>query len=240
MNLPQPLYRGKLIRRYKRFLADVELEDGSTVTAHCPNSGSMKGCNEPGMPVLLSRSDNPKRKLKYTWELVKANGIWVGIHTGYPNKLVREAIEAGTISELQGYTNIRPEVKYGKNSRVDLLLEGQDGLCYVEIKNVTLVENGLALFPDAVTTRGQKHLLELMEMVKTGHRAIIFFVVQRADGSAMAPADRIDPEYGRLLRRAVANGVEALAYRAEITPTHIRLTTRLPVLLNNPPDETAK
>jgi len=236
MKLPHPLYQGKLIRRYKRFLADVELENGVTITAHCPNSGSMKGCSDPGMPVLLSQSDNPKRKLKYTWELVKANGAWVGIHTGYPNKLVQEAIEAGTIPELQGYTNIRPEVKYGKNSRVDLLLEGQAGSCYVEVKNVTLVENGLALFPDAVTTRGQKHLLELMEMVKSGHRSVIFFVVQRADGTAVAPADRIDPEYGRLLRQAVANGVEALAYRAEVTPQHIRLTMRLPVLLNNASD----
>ncbi len=232
MRLPHPLYDGTLIRRYQRFLADVALSSGELVTAHCPNSGSMMGCNLPGSPVRLSRSNNPNRKLHFTWELVEANGAWVGINTGLPNRLVREGIENGIIGELQGYETIRPEVRYGENSRIDLLLEGTLGRCYVEVKNVTLVEGGVALFPDAVTTRGQKHLRELMEVVRLGLRGVIFFVVQRPDGHAVAPADAIDPEYGRLLRLATARGVEALAYQARVTPEEIRLTHRLPIRLD--------
>lgn len=231
MRLPSPLFPGALIRRYKRFLADVQLADGTTVTAHCPNSGSMKGCNAPGSPVYLSRSDNPARKLSYTWELVCSDGFWAGINTGLPNRLAREGIENGTVAELQGYDRIRPEVPYGTRSRIDLLLEGEKGRCYVEVKNVTLVEGETALFPDAVTERGQKHLRELMEVVRQGDRGVIFFVVQRGDGVAVSPADAIDPEYGRLLRQAVACGVEALAYRALVTPEEIRLVERLPVAL---------
>ncbi len=231
MLLPHPLYPGKLIRRYQRFLADVELADGTVVTAHCPNTGSMRGCNLPGSPVFLSRSDNPARKYQYTWELVQADGCWVGLNTILPNRLVREGIENGLVGELTGYPLIRPEVKYGENSRIDLLLEGPAGRCYVEVKNVTLVEGGTALFPDAVTERGQKHLRELMEVVRNGHRGVIFFVVQRADGTAVAPADSIDPVYGRLLRQAVQSGVEALAYQALVTPLEIRLDHRLPVRL---------
>ena len=231
MLLPSPLYAGTLICRYKRFLADVQLADGTIVTAHCPNSGSMKGCNAPGSPVYLSRSDNPARKLAYTWELVYSDGFWAGINTGLPNRLTREGIENGTVAELQGYDRIRPEVPYGTRSRIDLLLEGTTGRCYVEVKNVTLVDGERALFPDAVTERGQKHLRELMEVVRQGDRGVIFFVVQRGDGNAVAPADAIDPEYGRLLRQAVASGVEALAYRALVTPEEIRLVERLPVSL---------
>ncbi len=160
----------------------------------------MKGCAVPGSPVLLSVADNPKRKLKYTWELVLADGCWVGINTGLPNRLVREGIETGIIAELMGYPSIRPEVRYGEKSRVDLLLSGPSGLCYVEVKNVTLVEGNVALFPDAITTRGQKHLRELMEMVRRGHRGVIFFVVQRGDGKSVAPADY----HRRGIREAVA------------------------------------
>ncbi len=232
MKLP-PLIPGKLIKRYKRFLADIELEDGSMVTAHCPNSGSMRGCNRPGSPVMLSRSDNPTRKLAYTWELVQVDGHWVGLNTMLPNRLVEEAILNGTITELQGYARLRREVAYGsERSRIDLLLDGGLGRCYVEVKNVTLVEDDRALFPDAVTERGQKHLRELQEVVQSGHRGVLLFTVQRGDGRAVAPADAIDPAYGRLLRKAVANGVEALAYRAMVQPEEIRLTERLPVLLD--------
>jgi sugar fermentation stimulation protein A len=232
MLLPQPLYKGRLVRRYQRFLADAELADGSMITAHCPNSGSMKGCALPGNEVLLSLSDKPGRRLKYTWELVMADGFWVGINTGLPNRLVREGIENGVIRELQGYSTIRPEVRYGEEkSRIDLLLEGDKGRCYVEVKNVTLVEGEMALFPDAVTTRGQKHLRELMEVVRKGERGVIFFVVQREDGERVASADAIDPEYGRLLRLAVINGVEAIAYRARVMPAEVRLTNPLPVVL---------
>jgi sugar fermentation stimulation protein A len=232
MKLPQPLHPGTLIRRYKRFLADVELATGETVTAHCPNTGSMKGCILTGNPVLLSFNDSPHRKLRYTWEMVKVNSLWVGINTGLSNKLTYEAIEKGTIRELAGYETIRPEVKYGVNSRIDLLLSGSPGLCYVEVKNVTLVKGDVALFPDAVTQRGQKHLHELMRMVQAGNRGVIFFVVQRGDACCLSPADEIDPEYGRLLRLAVKNGVEAIAYQAEVHPHEIVLARMLPVLLD--------
>lgn len=232
MKLPA-LIPGRLIKRYKRFLADIELEDGSVVTAHCPNSGSMKGCNLPGVPVMLSLSPNLNRKLAHTWELVQVDGYWVGLNTMLPNRLAEEAILEGTISELQGYQRLRREVPYGsERSRIDLLLEDEQRRCFVEVKNVTLVEVGLALFPDAVTERGQKHLRELMEVVRNGDRGVILFTVQRGDGVAVAPADAIDPVYGRLLREAVAHGVEALAYRALVTPHEIRLTEPLPVELD--------
>jgi len=232
MKLPHPLYPGRLIRRYQRFLADVLLDNGETVTAHCPNSGSMKGCNIPGSPVLLSISSNPKRKYPHTWELVTSDGVWAGINTSLPNRIVHAAIASGEIPELAGYGNIRPEVPYGTASRIDLLLTGPLPPCYVEVKNVTMVEDGRALFPDAVTTRGQKHLRELMEVVRRGERGVIFFLVQRSDAASVAPADSIDPEYGRLLRQAVASGVEALAYRAVVTPDEIRVCCRLQVTLD--------
>jgi len=231
MKLP-PLIPGRLIKRYKRFLADIELEDGSLVTAHCPNSGSMLGCNLPGSPVMLSVSPNPNRKLAHTWELVQVDGFWVGLNTMLPNRLAEEAILDGTIAELQGFPRLRREVPYGsERSRIDILLEGDQGRCFVEVKNVTLVEDGRALFPDAVTERGQKHLRELMEVVRNGDRGVILFTVQRGDGAAVAPADAIDPAYGRLLRQAVTQGVEALAYRALVAPHEIRLTQSLPVEL---------
>ncbi len=230
MKLPR-LISGILIRRYKRFLADVILEDGSTVTIYCPNTGSMKGCATPGSSVFFSLSSNSARKYPYTWELVMVNGFWVGINTALPNLLVHEAITNGTVSDLQGYTSIRPEVPYGEQSRIDLLLDGPSGRCFVEVKNVTMLENKRALFPDAVTTRGQKHLNELINVVRNGDRGIIFFTVQRGDGDSVSPADCIDPEYGRLLRLAVTCGVEAFAYRASVSPNEIALTKRLPVIL---------
>jgi sugar fermentation stimulation protein A len=230
MKLPQPLIAGTLIRRYQRFLADVELDDGSMVTAHTPNTGSMRGCAVPGNRVLLSTSEKLGRKYPHSWELVHADGGWVGINTMLPNRLVREAIENGTVKELSGYRTIRGEVPYGSGSRIDLLLS-EPGLCYVEVKNVTLVEDGRALFPDAVTARGQKHLRELMAMVQQGHRAVNFFLVQRGDGESLSPADGIDPGYGAALREAARNGVELLAYQAAVTETEILLKRALPVLL---------
>jgi sugar fermentation stimulation protein A len=190
----------------------------------------MMGCAIPGSPAIMTKSDSPGRKYPLTWERVQVNGVWIGINTGYPPKLVKEGIENGTVVELQGYTSIRPEVKCGE-SRLDLFLDGGDAPCWVEVKNVTLIENGVALFPDAVTTRGQKHLRELQRLVRQGERGVIFYVVQRGDAEALAPADLIDPEYGRLLREVLSNGVEALAYRAEVSPTEIKLVKRLPVLL---------
>lgn len=231
MLLPSDLIPGRLLRRYKRFLADVELADGTIVTAHCPNSGSMTGCAAVGSPVLLSISNKPSRKLPYTWELVQTDGVWVGINTSLTNRLAREGIENGTVSELSGYDSVRGEVPYGAHSRLDFMLSGGCGDCFVEVKNVTLVDGRRALFPDAVTTRGQKHLRDLMEIVADGKRGVIFFVVQRGDAESVSPADSVDPEYGRLLRRAVTSGVEAIAYRALVLPTEIRLSKRLSVIL---------
>jgi sugar fermentation stimulation protein A len=234
MKLPEPLYPGVLLHRYKRFLADVALPGGEVVTAHCPNSGSMLGCALPGSPVMLSRSADPKRRLPYTWELVKVDTRWVGINTLRANRLAREAIEAGRIPELAGYRSIRGEVPYGTRSRIDLLLSGPQGECYLEVKNVTLAQGDTACFPDAVTLRGQKHLRELMAVVAAGRRGVVLFVVQRGDVTALAPADRIDPQYARLLRLALRRGVEVLAYRADPSPGAILLDTPLPVLPSPP------
>jgi sugar fermentation stimulation protein A len=222
---------GVLIRRYKRFLADVELPDGSIVTAHTPNTGSMKGLCDPGLRVWLRDTGNGNRKYPLSWELVEAGTeVLVGINTIMANSLVCEAIEGGLIGELQGYTSIRKEVRYGKEqSRIDLLLEGSSGGCYVEVKNVTLAEDGVALFPDALTARGVKHLRELAHVAAEGHRAVIFFCVQRSDVQQVRPADRIDPLYGETLRQVVRQGVEALAYAASVTPDGIELVDRLPV-----------
>jgi sugar fermentation stimulation protein A len=231
LEFKKPLVYGTLRRRYQRFLADVELDSGELITAFCPNTGSMKSCNIPGSPVYLSESFNPKRKLKYTWELIFTNGVWVGINTGLPNKIVKEAILDNKISQLQGYPNIQTEVRYGENSRVDLLLKNNQAFCYIEIKNVTFVENNDALFPDAITLRGQKHLKELIKKVNEGNRAVNFFVVPRADARRVKPADKIDPEYGALLRIAQKRGVEILAYQADVKPKRITLSHQLPVIL---------
>jgi sugar fermentation stimulation protein A len=216
MVFDRPLIEGKLSRRYKRFLADVILNDGRIVTAHCPNSGSMKGYKEEGLRVWLSESDNPKRKLRYTWELVEdASGERVMVHAARANALVKEAIENGTVAELQGYEKLRSEVRYGsQKSRIDLLLENPNERCYIEVKSVTLKEGDALMFPDAVTARGQKHLQELMEVKAQGDRAVLFFAVLREGGSHFEAAAHIDPDYARLLEEAKAKGVEVLLYRA--------------------------
>ena len=233
MRFNQALVQGTLIKRYKRFLADVELDDGSIVTAHTPNTGSMLGCCKPGSRVWLSNSDNPKRKYALSWELVEAApGVLVGINTGLPNKLIGEAIQNGTIQELQGYDIIREEVRYGaENSRIDLLLErGKKPDCYVEIKNVTLAREGIGYFPDAVSERGSKHLRELAQVVTEGKRAVICFCVQRKDVYEVRPADSIDKKYGVTLRQAIDVGVQAMAWRAHVSVDEIRIDTKLPVV----------
>lgn len=223
------LIRGTLIRRYKRFLADVLLEGGQTVTAHCPNSGSMKACCEPGRPVFLSRHDNPKRKLAYTWELIHMPGSLVGVNTQIPNRLTAHAIASGDVAELSGYETLKREVKVGEHSRIDIRLDAPNRrLCYVEVKNCTLVTDSLATFPDAVTVRGQKHLLELQKLVAAGFRCAMFFLIQRMDARTFAPADHIDAEYGKKLRQARQNGVEVLAYDVHIDLAGIRLRRRVP------------
>jgi sugar fermentation stimulation protein A len=230
MRFARPLVPGTLIRRYKRFLADVRLEDGSVVTALCPNTGSMRSCDEAGRPVLLSEHDSPSRKYRLTWEMIRMGRSWVGIHTGHPNAVTHEAILANRVPELTGYSEVRREVPFGRErSRVDLLLRKGDRLCYVEVKNVTqAVGGGVAAFPDAVTERGRKHLRELAAMARCGHRAVMFFFLGRSDCRCVRPADEIDPAYGLALRRAVAAGVEPLAYRAVIRPSGITLGGRVP------------
>jgi len=238
MQFPDPLIEGELIRRYKRFLADIRLRDGSQVTAHTPNTGSMLGCNEPGSRVWLRDSGSTTRKYPLSWELVETRcGTLVGINTGLSNGLVREAIEAGVIESLQGYPELRAEVRYGsENSRIDLLLAGHERHpdCFVEVKNVTLAENGVGLFPDAVSVRGTKHLRELAAVAQNGARACLCFCIQRGDVNEMRPADHIDPDYGAALRAAIAQGVEVIAYRAEVSPRGVALTTAVPVVCPAP------
>jgi len=233
MKFSVPLSSGLLIRRYKRFLADVVLDDGTEITIHCPNTGSMKNCNDPESRVWFSDSGNPKRKYRHTWEIVAVgDGELAGINTGFANKLVQEAIEGGVIKELQRYETLRREVKYGEeNSRIDFLLENKGERCYVEVKSVTLGEGGIAYFPDSVTTRGQKHLRELMAVVAAGDRAVLLFCVQLTGVTEVRPADSIDPLYGGLLREASVAGVEILAWQAEINPAEIKLINPLPVVL---------
>ncbi|MGK2915401.1 MAG: DNA/RNA nuclease SfsA [Porticoccaceae bacterium] len=235
MKVTPPLEQGFFRRRYQRFFADVELDNGQTLTIHCANSGSMKNCQAPGQPCWFSRSDNPTRRLPGTLEIVTTeDGHLAGVNTSRPNKLVEEAIVNDVIGELQGYGSLRREVRYGQEkSRIDLLLEndGQPGAsekCFIEVKNVTLAAgNGLALFPDAVTLRGAKHLRELMAMVAAGHRAVLVFCVQLTGVDRVGPADAIDAAYGRCLREAVQNGVEVLAYGCELSPREIRIANKL-------------
>ena len=233
MKFPEPLIPGRLQRRYKRFLADILLDDGNEVVAHCANPGSMMGLAPPGAPVWLSPANNPSRKLKYSWELVEIDGALVGIHTGRANALVGEALEAGKIPELCGYQDCRPEVRYGTNSRIDFLLEGEGRpACYLEVKSVTLKRGGTtAEFPDAVTARGAKHLAELAEVVRQGQRAVQFFLVQRADCDRVAVAADIDPAYAEALAKAVDGGVEVICYKSNLSPAAITLDDRIELAL---------
>jgi len=220
---------GTLVKRYKRFLADVRLNNGDLVTAHCANSGTMKECSEPGRPVYLSFHDNPKRKLKYTWEMIKMPTSLVGVNTMVPNRLVKKSIEDGLVEQLKGYENVKTEVKVSDRSRLDLLLtNGDKKKCFVEVKNCTLVKDGLASFPDAVTTRGRKHLVELQRLAKEGNRSIIFFLVQRMDAKAFSPADNIDPTYAKELRKAKNSGVEIIVYDVIIDLNRIVLGKKIP------------
>jgi sugar fermentation stimulation protein A len=234
MLLP-PLLRGTLIQRYKRFLADVRLDDGRMVTATCPNTGSMLGLTAPGSVVWLSESASPTRKYPFTWELVQADlgsgPLLVGINTGHPNKLVAEALAIGGVHALAGYPSLRREVRYGESSRIDLLLECPErGLCYVEIKNVHLSRrHGLAEFPDSVTARGAKHLVEMSAMVRQGHRAVMVYLIQRSEARRLALARDIDPTYGAAFDAARAAGVEAIALRCSISTGAITVERPVPI-----------
>ena len=230
MLLPQPMAHGRLVARYKRFFADVILDGGEALTAHCPNPGAMLGLNRPGMGVWLSRSDNPKRKLAWTLELVEDGAGLAGVNTMNPNRLVAEALAAGAIPELAGYATHRPEVKFGIASRVDFLLTHPDRPdCYVEVKNCHLRREGtLAEFPDCVAARSAKHLRELAAMVASGNRAVALFVVQRTDCDAFAACADLDPAFTAALNAAADAGVEVLVYRCEMSPQAVRIATRLP------------
>lgn len=223
-----PLARGVLIKRYKRFLADVRLTTGKTITALCPNTGSMKSCSEPGREVALSYHPDPARKYPHTWEMIRMDAGWVGVNTGIPNGLAALAAKYGLIPEFISYPHVRREVRYGVNSRIDLLLEGPPGRLWVEVKNVSLADGDAVAFPDAVTARGLKHLEELTRVVEKGDRAAMLFVVQRPEGRVFRPADDIDPDYGAGLRRAAAAGVEVLVYRAEVSPERVRWGAEIP------------
>ena len=230
MQLPQPLLPGRLLRRYRRFFAEVELFDGQVVTAHTPNTGSMRQCADPGQRVLLSLSANPARKLLYSWELVEVNGHWADVNTLRANRVVEEALRAGAIADFAGCT-VRPEFPWGA-SRFDFLLERAGERTLLEVKSVTLCcGDHLACFPDAVTERGQKHLRGLLQAKKEGWRAAVLFLVQRGEANGFTPADAVDPRYGQLLRAAVAGGVEALAYRTRVTATEVQIDRGVPVVL---------
>jgi len=222
MKFPIELIPGKLIKRYKRFLADVELEDGLVVTAHCTNSGSMKSCLEEGAPVYLSPVNDPKRKTKFTWEMIYINNGWVGINTMVPNKLAFEAIKDGSIEKLSNYTKIKREVTFG-DSRFDIYAENDHEKCFIEVKNVTMKDGKYARFPDAVTSRGKKHLETLMEVKKQGMRAVMLYIIQRMDVEIFGSAWDTDPEYSESLVKAYKNGVEIIPMVAEVSPTEIRL-----------------
>jgi sugar fermentation stimulation protein A len=230
MEFKEKLIHGRLIKRYKRFLADVKLDNGDVVTAHCTNSGSMKSCLEDDAEVYLSPVNDPKRKTKFTWEMIKINGDWVGINTGNPNKLAFEAVSNNKIDKLKGYTEVKREVKFG-DSRFDVMAKNEKETCFIEVKNVTLKEGDYALFPDAVTTRGKKHLETLIKVKEQGMRAVMLYIIQRTDVKIFAPAFDIDPEYSKTLQKAVDRGVEVIPMQAKVTPQKIELIKELPFKL---------
>ena len=238
MKFKKQLIHGRLVRRYKRFLADVNLDDGTQVTAHCTNSGSMLSCLEEGAEVWLSPADDPGRKTRFTWEMIRIGGGWVGINTSHPNALAYEWVESGLIPGLSGLTNLKREVRWG-DSRFDLYGEYPEGrrgpgsaqACFIEVKNVTLKEGERALFPDAVTVRGRKHLNTLIRVKKAGMQAVMLYVVQRSDVRIFSPARKIDPEYAGALKEAVRNGVEVIVAQARVSPEGIGFRRLLPVEL---------
>ena len=223
----EKLIKGKLVKRYKRFLADIILEDGQEITAHVPNSGAMTSCIEDNCDVWISFHDNPKRKLKYTLELTKMAENLICTNTGVANKIAIEAIENSTIKELQGYTSLKPEQKYGQNSRIDILLENENQKCYVEVKSVSLKINDNLAFPDSVTSRGTKHLNELYDMVKDGHRAVMLYVVQRTDDLPFRLACEIDKKYRDAFEEVTKKGVEVLVYQSNISLEEIEIKKKL-------------
>ncbi len=217
-----PLQAGTLVQRYKRFFADIQLDSGELVTAHCPNTGPMTGVCEIGAPVQVSHSNDPKRKLAYTWEMIYVDNTWVGVNTMLPNKLIKLALEQRLLPEIGNYSEIKTEVKYGQEgrSRIDFVLTGAEQLIYVEVKNTTYTVGDTAIFPDTVTTRGQKHLQELMDIMPAA-QGVMLYLINRGDMLNFAPGDGPDPLYGKLLRKAVSNGLMVLPCRFQVTPMGI-------------------
>lgn len=231
MIFKQPLTQGILVKRYKRFLADIKLNSGEVVTAHCTNSGSMLTCIEEGAEVLLSPAPNPNRKTKFTWEMIRINGAWVGVNTSNPNQFIYEFLLSGSIPSLGKWAKVVREVKIGE-SRLDLYAERGQEKCYIEVKNVTLKDGIFARFPDAVTTRGQKHLKELINIRKMGFRSVILFAIQRTDVEIFAPAWSIDSEYGNLLVEAFNNGVEIVPVKVMVSQNGINPLGEIPFILS--------
>jgi len=230
MEFQEALIHGTLLKRYKRFLADIELDNGEVVTAHCTNTGSMKSCIEIGAEVYLPPTNNPLRKTKFTWEMIKINGNWVGINTNNPNKLAFDAISKHEIPELSGYTEVFREVKW-EDSRFDIMAKNETETCFFEVKNVSMKEGNFALFPDAITTRGKKHLETLIRVKKSGMRAIMLYIVQRCDVDTFSTAKEIDPEYAKTLKKAFDSGIEIFVFQAKVTATSIIITKRIPIKL---------
>lgn len=228
MRLPLVRQTGILLKRYKRFLADIRLDDSQEMTVHCPNSGSMRGCSDPGSPVVISRSDNKGRKYPWSLEMVQHESGWIGVNTVRTNKLIREALERGIIHDFGEIQSIRQEVVVSTRSRLDFLLETAQGSVYLEVKHCSLAEKGVALFPDAVTARGAKHLHELASLIEFGHRAAVLFCVQRLDAVCCRPAAGIDPVYAKTVAWAHAKGVRFLAYQADVQPDAITIKGSIP------------
>lgn len=230
MEFNNPLIHGHLIKRYKRFLADIKLDNGDIITAHCTNSGSMKSCLEDNAEVYLSPVNDPKRKTKFTWEMIKIGGDWVGINTGNPNKLAFEAVKNGQIDKLRGYTEVQREVKFD-DSRFDVMAKNETETCFIEVKNVTYKEGNYALFPDAITSRGKKHLETLVKVKEHGMRAVMLYIIQRMDVEIFSTAKNIDPEYAKTLKKAYSKGVEIIPLQVKVTPESILFVKELPFKL---------
>ncbi|MDA3952421.1 MAG: DNA/RNA nuclease SfsA [Bacteroidales bacterium] len=226
MHFTKALIHGRLIKRYKRFLADVILDTGEIITAHCTNSGTMKSCLEDNAEVYLTPVNDPKRKTKFTWEMIKINNDWVGVNTGNPNKLAFEAVKNGEIEKLKGYTEVKREVTFD-DSRFDVMAKNKKETCFIEVKNVTYKKENYALFPDAVTSRGKKHLETLIKVKEQGMRAVMLFIIQRTDVDIFAPAKEIDPAYAESFKKAYEKGVEIIPFQAKVTPEKIELLKEL-------------
>lgn len=238
MQIPEPRQRGYLVKRYKRFLADIRLSDDTIITVHCPNTGSMKGCSTPGSEVVISKSANMQRKYAWTLEMVKDNKCWIGVNTSLTNKLVQEGLENGIIDDFGQIDFIQREVKVSSVSRLDFLIQANGKKCYIEVKNCSLAENGIAFFPDAVTSRGTRHLHELDRLRSSEVDTAVLFCVQRADARSFMPAKLIDPEYTETLVKIYENGVKVLAYQADVNPGSVTITKKIPVFETDQNSET--